>query len=157
MDFCYWNIDLYLAPYIWLCHLDLSSAKPMVENTRLKDVQANLKKLIHLMGNVNAEYLHYHRAGDLGHLDQLEAHLGSLNYSVAISGWSTSNISPILQPFQVWNIKLDFPCFDGTNVLPWIFKAEQYFDYYSIPQCSSSHYCSSRKGCGALVSYDDEN
>lgn len=34
------------------------------------------------------------------------------------------------QPFQVRNVKLDFPCFDGTEVLQWIFKAEQFFNYY---------------------------
>lgn len=34
---------------------------------------------------------------------------------------------------QVHNIKLDFPRFDGTDVLQWIFKAEKLFDYYNTP------------------------
>jgi len=37
------------------------------------------------------------------------------------------------QPFQVRNIKLDFPRFDGSNVLHWIFRAEQFFNYYNTP------------------------
>jgi len=36
-------------------------------------------------------------------------------------------------PFQVRNVKLDFPCFDCSEVLQWIFKAEQFFDYYNTP------------------------
>jgi hypothetical protein len=35
--------------------------------------------------------------------------------------------------FQVRNIKLEFPRFDGTNVHEWIFRAEQFFDYYETP------------------------
>lgn len=29
------------------------------------------------------------------------------------------------------NIRLDFPKFDGSEVLQWIFKAEQFYDYYN--------------------------
>ncbi|PNX92431.1 Ty3/gypsy retrotransposon protein, partial [Trifolium pratense] len=36
-------------------------------------------------------------------------------------------------PFQVRNVKLEFPRFDGTNVHEWIFRAEQFFDYYDTP------------------------
>jgi hypothetical protein len=35
--------------------------------------------------------------------------------------------------FQVRNVKLEFPHFDGTNVHEWIFRVEQFFDYYDIP------------------------
>jgi len=38
---------------------------------------------------------------------------------------------PPLPPFQVQNIKLDFPRFNGSNVLQWIFKAKQFFSYYN--------------------------
>lgn len=41
--------------------------------------------------------------------------------------------NPIVQPFQMRNVKLDFPRFDGSDVVNWIFKAEQFFDYYSTP------------------------
>ncbi|GAU44596.1 hypothetical protein TSUD_187860 [Trifolium subterraneum] len=37
------------------------------------------------------------------------------------------------QPFQVRNVKHEFPRFDGTNVHEWIFRAEQFFYYYNTP------------------------
>lgn len=37
------------------------------------------------------------------------------------------------QPLQVRNVKLEFPRFDGKKVMDWIFKAEQFFDYYDTP------------------------
>ncbi|PNX88023.1 hypothetical protein L195_g044123, partial [Trifolium pratense] len=36
-------------------------------------------------------------------------------------------------PFQVRNVKLEFPRFEGTNVHEWIFRAEQFFEYYDTP------------------------
>jgi hypothetical protein len=36
-------------------------------------------------------------------------------------------------PFQVRSLKIDFPRFDGKNVLDSIFKAEQFFAYYNTP------------------------
>jgi hypothetical protein len=36
-------------------------------------------------------------------------------------------------PFQVRNVKLEFPRFDGSNVHEWIFRAKQFFDYYDTP------------------------
>ncbi|PNY16671.1 retrotransposon-related protein, partial [Trifolium pratense] len=36
-------------------------------------------------------------------------------------------------PFQVRNVKLEFPRFDGKNVHEWIFRAEQFFEYYDTP------------------------
>jgi hypothetical protein len=30
-------------------------------------------------------------------------------------------------------VKLEFPRFDGSNVHEWIFRAEQFFDYYETP------------------------
>ncbi|BAT94618.1 hypothetical protein VIGAN_08123700, partial [Vigna angularis var. angularis] len=41
-----------------------------------------------------------------------------------------ANPSP---PFQVHSVKLDFPRFDGSDVLQWIFKVEQFFSYYNTP------------------------
>jgi len=46
---------------------------------------------------------------------------------------SGSRLSPQSSSFQVRNLKLDFPRFDGSDVLQWIFKAEQFFDYYKTP------------------------
>jgi len=44
-----------------------------------------------------------------------------------------SRLSSSSPSFQVRNVKLDFPKFDGSEVLQWIFKAEQFFDYYKTP------------------------
>nr|KYP46374.1 hypothetical protein KK1_032020 [Cajanus cajan] len=44
----------------------------------------------------------------------------------------TNGGAPV-QPFHVRNVKLDFPRFDGTNLLQWNFKAEQFFNYYNTP------------------------
>ena len=35
--------------------------------------------------------------------------------------------------FQVKDVNLDFPRFIGQDVLDWIFKAEQFFDYHNTP------------------------
>jgi len=49
----------------------------------------------------------------------------------------SANENVVAPPFQVRNVKLDFPRFNGSNVLEWIFKAEQFFTYYNTPdaQC----------------------
>jgi len=41
-----------------------------------------------------------------------------------------SRLSSSSPSFQVRNVKLDFPKFDGSEVLQWSFKDEQFFDYY---------------------------
>ncbi|XP_073220685.1 uncharacterized protein [Cicer arietinum] len=48
-------------------------------------------------------------------------------------GSTNSYKEPPKNSFQVRSVKLDFPRFDGKNVMDWIFKAEQFFDYYSTP------------------------
>lgn len=37
-----------------------------------------------------------------------------------------------LHPLQTRPVKVDFPRFEGVDVLPWIFKAEMFFKYYNI-------------------------
>lgn len=37
------------------------------------------------------------------------------------------------QPFHTKNVKLDFPRFDDTEPSDWIFKAEQFLEYYITP------------------------
>src|ERR1044072_2272678 len=48
-------------------------------------------------------------------------------------GAGNSNKEATKPSFQVRSVKLDFPRFDGNNVMDWIFKAEQFFDYYATP------------------------
>nr|KYP32203.1 hypothetical protein KK1_047162 [Cajanus cajan] len=49
------------------------------------------------------------------------------------SSASTAAHHHVSQPFQVCTVKLDFPRFNGSNVLEWIFKVEQFFMYYNTP------------------------
>ncbi|XP_050915075.1 uncharacterized protein LOC127130039 [Lathyrus oleraceus] len=109
----------------------------MAENTRMKELQtaitsmaATIQKLAEDAERRHSEYLH-HRNTDLGHLERVEAHLGTLKIDSAISDGSNSHTTP--PPFQVRNVKLDFSRFDGNDVLHWIFKAEQFFEFYSTP------------------------
>lgn len=91
---------------------------------------ATIQKLAEDAERRHSEYLH-HRNTDLGRLERVEAHLGTLKIDSSISGGSNSHTTP--PPFQVRNVKLDFPRFDGNDVLHWIFKAEQFFEFYSTP------------------------
>ncbi|XP_020233863.1 uncharacterized protein LOC109813966 [Cajanus cajan] len=93
----------------------------MAENTRLKELDANVKKILDLMEKRDLCYNE--------RFAQLELALHDVSKQQPGGSNSQTNL-----PFQVRNIKLDFPKFDGTNVLQWIFKAEQFFGYYSTPE-----------------------
>lgn len=121
----------------------------MAENTRLKELQAEVKKT---SGNLEKYYADLQAkmdrlesaqsaqvermemlitANDV-HFDQITDALETLlqrNSPGSSSSHGGSN--SVKQPFQVRNVKLDFPHFDGSNVAEWIFKAEQFFDYYA--------------------------
>lgn len=55
---------------------------------------------------------------------------GSTNSGTHSSSLGNTYTPP---PFHVRNIKLEFPRFNGKNVLDWIFKAGQFFGYYNTP------------------------
>ncbi|KAE9612033.1 hypothetical protein Lal_00048864 [Lupinus albus] len=105
----------------------------MAENTRmkgLKDAINNLNATMQkMMEDSEARHNDYVQArqADMARLDQMEVQLNTLNNSVNSEGSSSHQQQ---QPLQV---KLDFPKFDGSEVLNWIFKAEQFFNYYSTP------------------------
>jgi hypothetical protein len=102
----------------------------MAEATRLKDIQADLKRVLERLEQRDAEY-DVNRALDLERIQRLEASVSTLQSLLNHSGQQPRFQQP--QPFQVRNVKLDFPRFDGTDVLQWIFKAEQFFNYYATP------------------------
>jgi len=104
----------------------------MAENTRLKDITAELK-------NLSIDVKRMMEMMELCHVDysmrfeNMETSLAALKSDVASSqspGQKNSNASAF--PFQVRNVKLYFPRFNGSNALEWIFKAEQFFTYYNI-------------------------
>lgn len=44
--------------------------------------------------------------------------------------WYTEPLHFTISPWC--SMKIDFPRFDGSNPLQWIFRAEQFFDFYEI-------------------------
>jgi len=54
--------------------------------------------------------------------------------SLHVAKTSKLSTSEVVQPFQVRNVKLYFPRFNGSNVLEWIFIAEQFFTFYNTPK-----------------------
>jgi len=99
----------------------------MAENTRLKELGTDIKRILELMENRDKKYF--------ARFAKLELVIDDLTITGSVGGSNSSSGGPHSHPplFQVRNIKLDFPRFDGTNVLQWIFKAEQFFDYYGTP------------------------
>ena len=67
----------------------------------------------------------------------LKSNNAGVNLHMNVAGNNSLGGSSSPPLFQVRNMKLDFPRFDGSEVLQWIFQAEQFFDYYntSDTQC----------------------
>lgn len=61
------------------------------------------------------------------------AHLLQRLQSSSHDATNSSAKDPQRNTFQVISVKLDFPRFDGKNVTYWIFKVEQFFEYYATP------------------------
>lgn len=110
----------------------------MAENTRMKSMENAIaemhKTLQKFMEDSDRRHNEYMQQRHLDHarLERVENQLSSLHTTSSTSG-KNSTPTPATQPFQVRNIKLDFPRFDGSEILNWIFKAEQFFDYYATP------------------------
>ncbi|MCI62809.1 hypothetical protein A2U01_0084066, partial [Trifolium medium] len=70
-----------------------------------------------MMDDADARHSDYmqHRHTDMLRFERVEAQLGSLQLSSALNGSVNSEGSSRQQPFQVRNVKLDFPRFDGTE------------------------------------------
>jgi len=102
----------------------------MADNTKLKELQADMKRLLEMMEKCDVQYAK--RDEDyVARFERIESVLDTLSQIKAIGGSTSNSAVNNPQPFQVRNIKLDFPRFDGSDVLHWIFKVEQFFDYYN--------------------------
>lgn len=116
----------------------------MAENTRLKELSSDVKRnaeAIEKLSNDIHEQMSRLGIANSSRFEQLEAM--QMNTESKFSQ-TTSALDMLLnqspqrkthgagnsnkQSFQVRNIKLEFPRFDGNNVLEWIFRAEQFFD-----------------------------
>jgi hypothetical protein len=121
----------------------------MAENTRLKELTADVKRnaeAIEKMYNdfhAQIDKLEFANTSRFDRMEAMQLETDNkfsqihnaldllLNQSPHKSSHGAGNSSK--QSFQVRNIKLEFPRFDGKNVLEWIFRAEQFFDYYGTP------------------------
>ncbi|XP_028775639.1 uncharacterized protein LOC114732519 [Neltuma alba] len=120
----------------------------MADVTRFKDLQTEFKSLSEYVGRVETS--------TNNHLDQLqsaleamgrastaslEAAMESMSRRISSSireldrGPGSIGVSSSSQQYQnsYRPIKLDFPKFDGSDPMIWIFRAEQYFSYYETP------------------------
>jgi len=118
----------------------------MAENTRMKELIADVKRnadTIQKMYNDFHEQIDKMEVANASRFARMEAMQTEtnnkfaqihnaldllLNQSPKKSSHGDNNSSK--QSFRVRNIKLEFPHFNGKNVLEWIFRAEQFFDYY---------------------------
>ena len=114
-------------------------ASTMAENTRLRDFQAKVKRMTKAM-EIQDQEQRAHTAGveaaanalmdraeamvnaRMEHLEAtLQSFMNNLQNHRGGSGPNSNSSStvtpPARQPFQVRNLKLDFPHFDGTNVM----------------------------------------
>ncbi|WVY92398.1 hypothetical protein V8G54_031486 [Vigna mungo] len=84
----------------------------MADNTRLKDLANDVKKILELMESRNVDYnMRFHT---------LETAIDDIVKNTTDASFSSTMKAP---PFQVRNVKIDFPRFD----------AEQFFEYYNTP------------------------
>ena len=129
-----------LCPLHWCFHLT------MADNTRLKELSSDVKRnaeaiekmysdvheKIDRLEIANASRFEAMQTNTESKFSQINSALDMLlNQSPRKSSHGAGNSSK--NPFQVRNIKLEFPRFDEKNVLEWIFRAEQFFDYYGTP------------------------
>jgi len=118
----------------------------MADNTRMATMaveirahDAELKRVMDLL-ELRDQEQHAHtaqvEAAANAHIERIQSMVESLLQNQAqLHGGSSMNSTQThtIQPrqaFQIRNVKLDFPKFNGSDVMAWIFKAEQFFDYY---------------------------
>ncbi|XP_028754553.1 uncharacterized protein LOC114714022 [Neltuma alba] len=125
----------------------------MADNTRLKELQNDMKKMNDFTESTKGRLDRIEERFDQtdarfdqigGRFNQLEAMLQSV--ARAVSGLSTRpeaipevSFSGTSEQTGNYNtpyhktLKLDFPRFDGHDALNWIYRAEQYFKYFGVP------------------------
>lgn len=112
----------------------------MGDNTILKELQMKVDWILEKMeamevGKAIADLYNEQMKGNHGSkIDRIEAVIEKLLSTNCSSFGSphgqNSNTNNPRPSFQVRNIKLKFPRFDVKDVLDWIFKDEQFFEYY---------------------------
>jgi hypothetical protein len=113
----------------------------MAENTCLKEISAEVKKNIESLERSNADLQAQIETIQMNNesqfiqinsaLDQLLQRLQTI--LISHHGGTSSTKEHNRNMIQVRTGKLDFPRFDGKKVMDWIFKTEQFFEYYETP------------------------
>ena len=122
--------------HIWCFH-----SSPMAKNTRLKELQNDLKKDFEAIVDQDKSHLHLgsrmdsiekQLSGIQALFDQLSLNLLSLSTTPPVGATNSSSAATHLMvpPIQMRKVKLDFPKFDSTDPLDWLYKDEQFFAYY---------------------------
>ncbi|XP_019417272.1 PREDICTED: uncharacterized protein LOC109328313 [Lupinus angustifolius] len=118
----------------------------MAENTRMKDLAAEVKRISDALDLQTAQSdqrdnQNMARFNRLDHsmssittgMDNLIQNMDALRNSALVTNSTVQYTNGNRNSFQTRNVKLDFPRFDGINTLNWIFKANQFFEYYNTP------------------------
>ena len=100
----------------------------MVDNTRMKEIQGELKRISKTLGLHQERFMQMDQRFEKidQHLLELQQlFLKSQNDSLVQS--STSIVS------HPCSMKLDFPRFTGDDTMTWLYKAEKFFTLYNTP------------------------
>ena len=118
----------------------------MAENTRTKELTVDVKRNVDIIQKMYNDFheqidkMEVANASRFAWMEAMQTETDNkftqihnafdllLNQSPKKSSHDDSNLSK--QSFRVRNIKLEFPRFNDKNVLEWIFRAKQFFDYY---------------------------
>ncbi|MCI34764.1 hypothetical protein A2U01_0055985, partial [Trifolium medium] len=102
----------------------------------IKELQENIQRNADSIDSIQAEMQREFRRAEAANAERfnlmheaLDALMQKKTTTESYHGGLNSGRSS----FQVRSVKLDFPRFDGKEVLNWIFKAEQFFEYHNTP------------------------
>ncbi|KAF7833267.1 Ty3/gypsy retrotransposon protein [Senna tora] len=96
----------------------------MADNTRSKELTVRLDKLQETLEERDQRYG--------ARFEQVKRAVGSFERLEKTVEAIARAVDPY-QPFHTRSVKLDFPRFDGSEALHWLFKAEKFFAYYDTP------------------------
>lgn len=104
----------------------------MAESARFKDLTAKMDKMLAVMDQHDERIKLLEQS--LATISQyIESHQAqSSNNTMQPPSQPVSDLASPLDPRTVIPLQLDFPRFDGSDALHWIFRAEQFFDLYDI-------------------------
>ncbi|MCI11643.1 hypothetical protein A2U01_0032745, partial [Trifolium medium] len=109
----------------------------MAESTPvIKELQENVQRNATAIDTIQAEMQREFRRAEAANAERftlMHEALDALLYRKTTPESHHGGSNSVRSPFQVRSVKLDFPRFDGNDVLNWIFKAEQFFDYHNTP------------------------